>query len=113
MTHWPETGDDTRPNFGWSLIAEFTVKPLVIEPGYPHAGGQFEILEALPRAAVGGKRSGVPVEFCLVDPHNRFGHCIKRERTPTSRKDVDVLAQKVQRKGKNTMGLFCRRKRIQ
>ena len=58
---------------GGGHVVEFGIEPLVVEPADPTDGGEFEVVEALPVAAIGGEHRGVPVELGLEQPIGRLG----------------------------------------
>ena len=55
--------------FCWRDAAEFVEQAAVVEPVDPFEGGEFEVVEAPPGAFVAD-------QFGLVEPEDRFGHCV-------------------------------------
>jgi hypothetical protein len=50
------------------------VEPVLVEPADPAAGGDLEVVEAAPVAAVGGQGGGVAVQLGLVERVDGLGH---------------------------------------
>jgi len=40
-------------DFGWRAVVELAVDAVLVEPGHPPTGGEFEVLESFPVPAVG------------------------------------------------------------
>lgn len=52
------------------------MEAFLVEPRDPSAGGDLEVVESSPVAAVRGESGGVAAEFGRVDPHHRLGHSV-------------------------------------
>jgi hypothetical protein len=80
-------------DLGRGAAVEFAVDAFVVEPPDPAAGGDLEVIETLPVAAVGGEDGGVAVQLGLVERVHRLGHrVIKAVADGADRRDrTDVI----------------------
>jgi len=57
-------------------VVQALVEALFVEPGDPAAGGDLEVAEVLPGAAVDGQAGEVADQLGLVEPIDRLGQRI-------------------------------------
>lgn len=70
-------------------VSQGLVEALLVEPGHPAAGGDLEVVEAVPVAAVGGEDDRVADQLSFVEAVDRLG-----QRVVPGLGDADVLAQR-------------------